>query len=250
MMRPKYKLLLVVAVLAGTIAVGASQADAHGWRGWYGPVGWGYWDGGWAGCYDCGGYWGVRPWRVAYRPYRWYRGWGWDCCGWNCGCCGWDFCCTGVVGAVGCCADGGVVAPAAAAPPAAPAPAPSKPTVAPPNPGFVPAPSTTPTTPPSLPPSTSILRDGSGLLTIWVPEDAKVFVNGYETKSTGAQRRYVSHGLKGGLTYKYEVRAQVVRDGKTLEEVRNVYLTSGAREGIAINFDATKNTAKDLAVAF
>ena len=87
------------------------------------------------------------------------------------------------------------------------------------------------------------------MLTIWVPEDAKVFVNGYETKSTGAQRRYVSYGLKDGLTYKYEVRAVLVRDGKTQEEVRNVYLTSGAREGIAIKFNAG-NREKDLAVVW
>lgn len=115
----------------------------------------------------------------------------------------------------------------------------------------MPAPSpTTPAPPPTLPPSTSAIRNGSGLLTIWVPENAKVYVNGYETKSTGAQRRYVSHGLKDGLTYKYEVRAEVVRDGKTLEEVRTVYLTSGAREGVAFDFNATKNPAKDLAVVF
>jgi len=87
------------------------------------------------------------------------------------------------------------------------------------------------------------------VLTIWVPEDAKVLVNGYETKSTGAQRRYISHGLKDGLTYKYEVRAQVVRDGKTLEEVRNVFLMSGAREGVAFNFNAVK-ADKDLAVVW
>ena len=87
------------------------------------------------------------------------------------------------------------------------------------------------------------------MLTIWVPEDARVFVNGYETKSVGAQRRYISHGLKDGLTYKYEVRAQVVRDGKVLEEVRNVLLTSGAREGIAFNFN-TVGADKNLAMAF
>ncbi len=87
------------------------------------------------------------------------------------------------------------------------------------------------------------------MLTIWVPEDAKVFVNGYQTKSMGPQRRYISHGLKDGLTYRYEVRAQVVRDGKLLEEVRNVFLTSGTREGIAFNFN-TLGTEKNLAAVW
>ena len=101
-----------------------------------------------------------------------------------------------------------------------------------------------------MPPSTrdTPVQAGTGLLTIWVPSDAKVFVNGYETRTTGNQRRYVSHGLKEGNTYKYEIRAQVVRDGKVLEETRNVYLTSGAREGIAFNFNV--KAEKDLAVVW
>ncbi len=81
---------------------------------------------------------------------------------------------------------------------------------------------------------------GSGQLTIVVPADAKVFINGHQTRSVGTQRQYVSYGLESGLTYRYEVRAEVVRDGKTVEDTREVFLTAGSREGVAFDFAATK----------
>ncbi len=76
----------------------------------------------------------------------------------------------------------------------------------------------------------------SGQLTIWVPAKAKVFINGYETKTDGTRRRYVSNGLTQGLTYKYEVRAEIPRDGKRLVETKTVYLTAGDNEGLAFGF--------------
>ena len=48
----------------------------------------------------------------------------------------------------------------------------------------------------------------SGLLTVWVPYDAKVTINGLLTKSTGSKRHFVSYGLRPGYTYKYEVKAE------------------------------------------
>jgi uncharacterized protein (TIGR03000 family) len=77
-------------------------------------------------------------------------------------------------------------------------------------------------------------------LTIVVPADAKVFINGRQTRSIGTQREYVSYGLESGLTYRYEVRAEVVRDGKTVEDTREVFLTAGSREGVAFDFAAKK----------
>jgi len=91
--------------------------------------------------------------------------------------------------------------------------------------------------------------EGSGTLNIRVPADAKVFVNGYQTRSVGTQRRYVSHGLRPGYIYRYDVRVQIVRDGRTLEEVRTVYLSSGAREALAFSFPATQ-VQEELASAF
>jgi uncharacterized protein (TIGR03000 family) len=78
----------------------------------------------------------------------------------------------------------------------------------------------------------------SALLTIAVPADAKVLVNGYQTKSTGSVRQYISYGLQPGLSYNYEVRAEIYRDGRLIQQVRSVTLTSGGRADVAIRFEA------------
>jgi len=110
------------------------------------------------------------------------------------------------------------------------------------NPG-TPTPAGPPAAPPSgvVPPQPGHTFQGpndSGTITIWVPEDAKVYVNGYLTKSTGNRRQFVSYGLKDGFNYKYEIRAEVTREGKTLDETHSVALTAGAKSTVAFKFDS------------
>jgi len=81
-------------------------------------------------------------------------------------------------------------------------------------------------------------RANSGLLTVWVPANAKVYINGKETVTQGIRRRYVSHGLQQGLTYKYDVRAEFARNGKLAHEEKTVYLTAGSSDGVAFGFNA------------
>ena len=78
-----------------------------------------------------------------------------------------------------------------------------------------------------MPKTSGTSADESGILTVWVPNDAKVSVNGLATKSTGSRRQFVSFGLKSGLSYKYVVRAQVVRNGQTQEDSRTVMREHG-----------------------
>ena len=75
------------------------------------------------------------------------------------------------------------------------------------------------------------------MLVVYVPYDAKVTINGLKTRSKGSRRQYVSHGLKPGFSYQYEVRAQVIRDDRPVEEVRTVVLTAGDREAVAFGFN-------------
>ncbi|MFW6124583.1 MAG: TIGR03000 domain-containing protein [Pirellulales bacterium] len=77
----------------------------------------------------------------------------------------------------------------------------------------------------------------SALVTVWVPHDAKVTVNGYETKSQGSRRRFVSYGLKPGFEYEYEIRARVPREGKMIEDVQTVTLTAGSEDSVAFGFN-------------
>ena len=112
-----------------------------------------------------------------------------------------------------------------------PSETPSGPTTTEPAPGALP--------PPTPSKTTSYSIEHSGVLTVWVPYDAKVTVNGRETKSTGSQRQFISFGLKPGLNYKYLVKASVVRDGQTVEDTRTVNLTAGQLESVAFGFNLT-----------
>ena len=76
----------------------------------------------------------------------------------------------------------------------------------------------------------------SGLLTVYVPAEAKVTVNGYETKSTGTRRQYVSYGLQAGQSYKYEVKAEIVRDGQIVEESKTVVMVAGSKNSAQFAF--------------
>lgn len=224
MFRPNWKYLILGLVLVGTLMLGASQAEAF----WY-----------YGGCWDCGPYYSTcgpygGGWYVGYRPgpirralfgpYRWYYG-GWGCCGsyaWGCcyGC--WDTCCYDP-----CCSSAVPVGGQEAAGPMAepsPTPTPAQPGSQQPE---VPDPQT------NLPP-----QGTSALMAIHVPAEAKVFINGLPTKSSGVFRQYVSHELKPGYTYKYEVRAEITHQGRRLERTRTVFLTAGARQAVAMDFDA------------
>jgi uncharacterized protein (TIGR03000 family) len=109
-----------------------------------------------------------------------------------------------------------------------------------PTPAVPPPPAREPaTTQPSLPPPeaaqpkpTTALPSDAGALTVLVPEDAKVFINGHETKSVGTRRQYVSYGLKAGLSYNYQIRVLSPRDGK--EENRMLTLSAGQTQSIAL----------------
>ena len=104
-------------------------------------------------------------------------------------------------------------------PPVAPVLAPSNtgavPPITPPS-GATP-PLSTPTIPEGggglLPPthgaSLEGVRGDSCLLTVWVPYDAKVTINGMPTTSSGSRRQFVSYGLRPGYTYSYEVTASI-----------------------------------------
>ena len=107
---------------------------------------------------------------------------------------------------------------------------------------MTPTPATKPatSTPSAVPPPTTSLNtlDNSGLMTIWVPAEAKVTINGLATRSTGSRRQYVSFGLKPGFSYKYVVHAEIVRDGKLVDEDKTVTMTAGQQTGVAFGFNA------------
>jgi uncharacterized protein (TIGR03000 family) len=98
-----------------------------------------------------------------------------------------------------------------------------------------------------VPKSTSVEpgTGDSGVLTVWVPYDAKVTINGMLTKTTGSKRHFVSYGLRPGYTYKYVVKAEVVREGKIVTEEQTVSLTAGDRGGVAFGFNLPEGLAQN-----
>ena len=109
---------------------------------------------------------------------------------------------------------------------------------------------TTPRTGPNTPApgSQSIARhiqENSGELTVWVPNNAKVLVNGEATRSTGNKRQFVSYGMKPGFHYRYEIRIELVRNEHPETEIRTVVLTAG--QGASIAFGFNPNATRDRA---
>jgi len=119
--------------------------------------------------------------------------------------------------------------PAAPAMPPEPGSMPAQPTTTEPAPALpgVTAPATEPATMSSPNPETS------GVVTVWLPYDAKVTVNGLATRSVGSHRQFVSYGLKPGFSYKYEIHAEAVSNGKIVEDNRTVTLTAGETVSVA-----------------
>jgi len=125
----------------------------------------------------------------------------------------------------------GAAMPGTAAPPAAPAP-----------PAPAPGPGPSEPSPSDKAPAdgTTIHSTTSGdsvLLTVKVPAEAKVFVNGHLTTSTGTERQFISRGLVAGSRYTYDVRAEIEVNGKIVSDVKTVSLTAGDAADLAFNLN-------------
>jgi uncharacterized protein (TIGR03000 family) len=102
---------------------------------------------------------------------------------------------------------------------------------------------------PAAPAAVAPLSDGASLpadrvgVVVTVPADAKVYVNGHLTKSTGERRQYSSGGLKPESSYEYQVRAEYIRDGKPVREEKTVLLTAGKSAALVFNATPTDQLA-------
>jgi uncharacterized protein (TIGR03000 family) len=87
----------------------------------------------------------------------------------------------------------------------------------------------------------------SALIVVRVPENAKVTVNGFETKSTGPERQFVSQGLQAGLRYKYEVTAEFEVDGQLVSDTKVVKLVGGQRSQIRLGASRVESSEPKIA---
>jgi len=80
-------------------------------------------------------------------------------------------------------------------------------------------------------------QDDAVYLTVAVPADAKLYVNDDLTSSTGAVRKFVSHGLKAGKQYRFVVRAELAdAAGKLMTEEKTVVVSAGEQEQVQFAF--------------
>ncbi len=64
-------------------------------------------------------------------------------------------------------------------------------------------------------------------LNVDLPVDAKLYVDGQLTTSTSETRIFTTPALQSGLTYFYDLKAEISRDGLTHTESKRVIVRSG-----------------------
>jgi uncharacterized protein (TIGR03000 family) len=75
-------------------------------------------------------------------------------------------------------------------------------------------------------------------ISLSVPSDAKITVNGKSTTSTGSLRRFVSRDLNPNESYRFDIQATYKVDGNDVTQTRSVIARAGGVEEVV--FDTTK----------
>lgn len=207
-----YSMVLMAALTTGTDMPdwgrrgGCCGCWGGGWGGCYGCYG-GY---GWGGCY--GGYgWGGRGWGGG----GWGGGWGgggWGGGGWG----GWGY----------------VYAP-------------TVPTYVAPAALVTNTPAITSPLNRSMYYSPQMSSGRRATLTVHLPENARLIVDGKPTASASGTRRFYSPPLEAGKSYHYTLEARIERDGKTVRAERRVEVQAGDQREVTIvmpDVDQTPDT--------
>jgi uncharacterized protein (TIGR03000 family) len=84
--------------------------------------------------------------------------------------------------------------------------------------------------------------NNAAILSVSLPTDAEVYINGKRTKTEGDVRNYVSRRLQSGQSQPCLVKAVIHRDGKRLVRTRTVALTAGEVSSLKLDFDQPATT--------
>jgi uncharacterized protein (TIGR03000 family) len=109
-------------------------------------------------------------------------------------------------------------------------------------------------TPEPIPAPKEEKKGGSGALTpsrakviVQLPNDAKLYVDDQPIKTSDERQTFSTPQLDRGQTYYYEVRAEAVRDGKTVTETKRVLIRAG--EEVTVSFPKLAPPTADVAAA-
>jgi uncharacterized protein (TIGR03000 family) len=87
-----------------------------------------------------------------------------------------------------------------------------------------------------VPPPKKTSLSAPATIVVSLPADARLTVDGAPTNSTSDRRTLVTPELEFGATYVYTVRAEIVRDGRTLAETQDVTVRGGETSAVQFKF--------------
>jgi uncharacterized protein (TIGR03000 family) len=76
-------------------------------------------------------------------------------------------------------------------------------------------------------------------LLVSLPAEASLTIDGFQTKSTSAQRLFTTPALEVGKSFTYTLKAQVERDGKPETVTRVVTVRGGEQTRVDLDFNAS-----------
>lgn len=88
----------------------------------------------------------------------------------------------------------------------------------------------------------------AAVLSIALPEDARVYINGRLTKTEGSVRNYVARKLDDGEEQGYQVKAILTRNGKQLVRTQTVRMRRGVTRTLEFDFEKPVTTLLALKV--
>ena len=90
------------------------------------------------------------------------------------------------------------------------------------------------------------LGSGAATFSVSVPKDAKLYFGGKATTTEGADRRFISRGLMRGSEYVHQIRAEVIRGGKTIQQTKSIRTRAGQHADVAFDFETTAGPTTKL----
>jgi len=91
-------------------------------------------------------------------------------------------------------------------------------------------------------------KDSEAILSLKLPREAKVYINGKLTKTSGTLRQYVSRNLTEDKDYRYRVKAVIEKDGREVVRTQLVNMRPGKDRLVRFNFDQPQITTLVLKV--
>jgi uncharacterized protein (TIGR03000 family) len=94
--------------------------------------------------------------------------------------------------------------------------------------------------------SSSVAPDRARVI-VQLPADAKLYVDDQPIKATSDNQAFHTPRLQRGQTYFYDVRAEAIRDGKTVVESKRILVRAG--QEVSVSFPKIEKDANGIAAA-